>query len=232
MKKVMATILTLAIAAATLIIPVEVKATTPEQFITTQMLLTTSPFKEAYANVTKKMNRVEQLKKRGASTQKILQAQAEVDAACDVYNNLVTEAFSPLTYYGVYPMSTPDYDTLAYTNVHDYKLSVLHETNLIRKRFQERDSAQEIATNTLQLMNDCKAELDAMIIKASENPTLLPQVDELRAIYNAYQNEYINEQNLANQAAINFDMAVDTFPSATERKAENENVSAYAYKVP
>ncbi len=228
MKKILAIALAISTFCTVLTAPVTAYGMTQAQMTTQQMLIQSVPFLEIQNNVLSKMNKVEQLKKKGASIEKIMAAQAEVDAACKVFSDTLTEAYNPLTYYGVYPMSPPDYDTLAYTNMHDYKLAVLHETNLIRKNDLAVQCTQGVASNTLWLMNECKAELDAMEIKVMENPTLQPQLDELRAMYAAYQAEYIAEQNAANGAKVEFDNSIDTFPSAQERTG----VNAYAYKAP
>jgi len=225
MKKYLAISLITGIVLTSFLAPVEASALTQNQIITQQMLINSVPFLEVQANVLNKMNKVEQLKKSGASYEKIMAAQAEVDEACKLYNDTLTPAYSPLTYYGVYPMHSPDYDTLAYTNIHDYKLSVLHETTLIQKNDLAVECTQGVASNTLWLMNECKAELDAMEIKVKDNPTLQPQLDELRAMYSSYQARYLEEEQAANGAKYIFDNSVDTFPSAQERNG----VNAYSY---
>lgn len=228
MKRLIRAIICAGVMCAVACMPVQVKAVTHDQLVTQQMLMQSAPFGEAFNYVLQKMNQVEKLKKKGASLEAIMAAQAEVDKACAIYNQMTNEAFCPLTYYGVYPMGAPKYDQNAYTNMHDYKLEVLHETNLIRKNDLNVRTTQGVATNTLWLLNQCKAELDAMEIKVQENPTLLPQLDELRRMYNAYLAEYQKEQMAANGAKQDFNNAVDTFPSAVERNGSNP----YSYMAP
>lgn len=211
--------------------PVKTQAATitKEQYKTQVMLIQQAPFAQAQANVLEKINKVEQLKKKGASVEAIMAAQAEADVACSIMNSMTDATFNPLTYYGVYPMSNkPGYDSLAYDNMFDYRLAVLHDTNLVKKTDLDARSAQEIATNTLWLWNERKEELRMMEVKASTNPTLLPQVEELKAMCAAYEAQYLEQQNLANQKKVEFINTVNTFPSTPQRDGAN----AYSYLAP